>query len=166
MVNFKIIGKAEKVSKEEIRCMVHAQATIMEFHNKKPIHPIKENTIMVKLVDGFEGNVVGKSKREGIEIKKNLPFKKMFTVSCHEVIHQYNNFPDGEREKLTTTLNARLNPTVAEIYNILIDGVYKRAGYFAHTKISYKPKGKDYYDQSEWDIVEVSKNGRKYRRFE
>lgn len=171
MVSFIIKGNPKYVSKEELRCILQAQATVMEFHKLIPKCDVKNNAILVKIGDEKRlgttkmGNqATGKAYSWGIMLGDWLKFKSMFTVGCHEVIHEYTDFEPGTEEKLTSTLNAKLNPSVAEIYNSLIGGVYQRAAFIAHTKISYKPQGKDFYDDSEWDIVEVNEAGKKYRK--
>ena len=173
MVNFVIRGTLEKVSKEELRCMLQAQATVLEFHKKKPqitfdneVHVLvtKSKTTLGKTKKGKQA--IGRCEHTRIVLASWLDFKQMFTTSCHEVIHYFNpDFPRHQTEKLTTTLNSKLNPTVAMIYNILIEGIYERAGYIAHTKISYKPNGEDFYDSSEWNIAENIIEGKKYRKF-
>ena len=45
-------------------------------------------------------------------------------------------------------MTARLKPDVNTIAQLLADGTYKRAGYLAHTKLSYVVD-KDYYDEDE-----------------
>lgn len=173
MVNFIINGKPEKISKEELRCILQAQATILEFHNKKPQFALDNNVYVLvtksKKTLGKTKNgkqAIGRSCRTRILLASWLDFGTMFTAACHEVIHYFNpDFPNHQTEKLTTTLNAKLNPSTAQIYNVLIEGIYRRAAFIAHTKLSYKPGGKDFYDQSEWSIVEVVNDGKKYRKF-
>ena len=179
MVNFEIRGTPENVSKEEIRSILQATSCVLEFHKMKPKMPFKNNTIIVKIIhDEKKMPICRKSKHNPkphaigtannhqpiIELGGWIKFSSCFTTCIHELIHIYNNWDDSKCEKLTSTLTAKLKPTITQIYNILIDGVYQRAGYIAHTKISYKPKGEDFYDKSEWNIVEVTDKGKKYRK--
>lgn len=174
MVNIVIRGRPEKVSKEELRSMFQAMICLQEFHNKKPQF-VLDNTIYIsvtkcknrlgKCMDGSQA--AGRCLKTGILVASWLSFEHMFTCASHETIHYFNpDFPDGHREWLTSTLNNRLNPSAVEIYNALIEGVYERAAYFAHTKISYKRKKKDEYNKDEWNIVECSDAGARYRKFE
>ena len=72
--------------------------------------------------------------------------------------------PHGSKEKCTSTLTGKLKGDVTAIYNVLIEGVYKRAGYIAHRLIGYKTQDGDYYDKSQWDVKGVSVHGKKYRK--
>jgi hypothetical protein len=172
MVNFEIHGTPDNVSKEELRCMLQAMATIQEYHNKKPKF-IKDNKIRVIVTNNkkmlgktkYGGQAAGSCCSNKILIGGWFDFNQTFTIACHEVIHYFNpDFPKELVEWLTSTLNNRLKPSVANIYNGLIEGVYERAGYFAHTKIAYKQKNNDAYNHTEWNVVECSEAGKKYRK--
>ena len=172
---FNIKGKIEGISKEEIRAIFHACDVILQYHNVTS----KYNTITVLLTDedlgkteyvkdGFKvvSTVVGRACiREGI-IKVSTEvntFTKFTTVSLHEMIHFYFEFPDECEEKLTSTLTGKLKPDVIRIANILVENTYKRAAYIAHTKISYKPKGNDFYDNEQYHNNHEKSTGIKYR---
>lgn len=174
-VNFKVFGQHESISKEELRCMFHATAAIMELHNKKPKMPLGDNNQIFVLVtndkrklgktkDGKQA--VGKAftKEPRIHIASWLNFNDTFTTAIHETIHIFNKFPKGKIEKLTSTLTAKLKPSITNLYNAMIEGIYQRAAYFAHTQITYGPLGKDFYDSAQWITTECSDKGKKYRK--
>jgi len=168
MVRIDIKGKHNKLSKEEIRAMFQAAICILEFHKMRPKMNCPELQITIKILSE-KGKMLkeagGKASRKNpvVYIRRNSTFQWTFGIAIHETIHIYNDFPANMEEKLTSTLTAKLKPTIAKIYNILIDGVYERAAYIAHTKISYKPEGEDFYDKAENKAVELSHVGEKYR---
>ena len=166
MAIVKIVGKPKNISTEELRAMCVASASIMEFHNHR-LHENKDR-FTVKVVDRDDVNgksAIGDADRPNhvIRVVSRLDHDDMFTVVVHEVIHLYKEMGYGCTEKCTSTLNSKLKSDIAKIYDVLIDGVYKRAGYIAHTKIAYKPKGKDHYDSGEHEVVPLSQTGTKYR---
>lgn len=96
--------------------------------------------------------------------KRKEPFSCFATTAVHEMIHIYMPFAKTENEKLTSTLTARLKPDIIKMANILVENTYKRAAYIAHTKIAYKPKGKDHYDDEQYHKRHDPSKGSKYRR--
>jgi len=171
---FIIHGRHKVVSTEEIRCMLHAAATVCELHGGRALF---QNTIVwitgnkkklgktrVKSEDGKTGKQAsGIAHGNGdITLANWQKASSLFTVIIHEVIHQ--TFPDvGEAE--TCTLTNRLKPAIAEIHDVLIDRYYERAAYVAHRNISYRPQGEDHYRNHQWDGSGLfSDAGEKYRK--
>jgi len=155
--------------------MFHATASILELHKKKPKMPMgKDNEILVKVTKNKKllgktkngKQAVGKASRKYpiIHIASWQDFNGTFTTAIHETIHIFNDFPPDKVEKLTSTLTAKLKLSITNLYNNMIECFYQRAAFFAHTKISYEPKGKDFYDPSQWIPIECSDYGRKYRK--
>ena len=188
-MNFIVKGKHDKISKEEIRAMFQATSCILEFHKQVPIAYRRyrngdnglpeylkyDNSILVKIISDkdYFGKTKTGSKSIGhvfrykgfIEIASWKSFNTTFAMCIHEVIHLYFDFPNDMCEKLTSTLTAKLKPTIAKVYEVLIDGVYQRAAFIAHTKIAYRPKGDDYYDNDQYKELDI-KTVKKYRRKE
>ncbi len=79
------------------------------------------------------------------------------------MLHLYLRWDRGT-EKITSTLTGKLEPDIAAMANILVDGIQKRAAYFAHCKISYVPDGEDYYDQEQYHKEHPSSEGKRFRR--
>jgi len=171
-MKFNIKGKIEGISKEEIRAIFHACDVVLQYHNVTPrFNTI--TTIRIILTDEDMGytktglKVVGEAYIKAGIIKvsnKEKEFSDIVTISLHEMIHLYFEFPDGTKEKLTSTLTGKLKPDVVRITNILVENTYKRAAYIAHTKISYKPEGKDFYDQTQYHNNHEDSKGIKYRK--
>lgn len=168
MVNFEIKGKAERVSKESIRAMLHATATVLEFHKfSTPHESIKVNITNSKKRLGKAPKSKSKNKQawgkacssDGwIMLYSKMDFEQMITVCIHEVIHIYLRFDDSEIECITSTLTGRLKPFIVPLYEVLAKNVYARAGVLAHRKMSYKnASDKDYYNPEQWKEVEVDK---------
>ena len=162
-----IKGKPVNLSKEELRAMAVATCTVLEFHNRTTKRNLNQITIRVSKRDRIDTNkLTGRSTvgrawcdRRMFTVVSRLDFQETLTTVIHEIIHLY--FPHGG-EKATSTLTSRLKPTVVKIYEQLVDGVYVRAGYIAHMKISYRAKGKDYYNSEQWNKVETKRAG--YRK--
>lgn len=172
---FEIKGKCTNVSKEAFRAMLHATAVVLEYHNKTPPwHTIKVELVQKKQAKKKLGRcrkvdsaAAGWANRfEGkIAIANWKQFDELFTIVIHELIHIYFPWGDNECEALTCTLTNRLKPTIAEVYETLVDDVYSRAAFLAHTKMSYKPKGEDGYRDEQWNDPEVSDvYKKKYKR--
>ena len=150
----KINGKPTNVSKEYVRSWVSASACVLAHHG----YIVDLDTLLVRLLDSVVsdgGAAAGASylHHNTIEVNKHLDAASMSTVVLHEIIHRAtapDGFGEGTDEKCTSTLNARLHDDVAKIAKVLIDGTYKRAAYFAHTKISYRTD-EDHYDSAEWN---------------
>ena len=83
-------------------------------------------------------------------------------------LNVYLHIPYRTREKCTSTLNSKLKKDISTIYKVLVENVYQRSAYIAHTKIAYVAKGKDHYDSHEHKHVptDVSECGEKYRKAE
>jgi len=161
-MKFKIKGKMKYLSKEQVRSILHACDTILTFHNK---HPHKNEIIVEIVKDGtlgktkVGGKCVGKAiwKKGMIKIVDNFLLDNTITILLHEMIHLYYRVDNSCIEKITSTMTAKLKPDVTALYNILVEGVYKRAGYFAHCKMSYLPEGKDYYDKEQYKKTNPSR---------
>ena len=146
-----IKGKPTNVSKEYVRSWASASACVLSHHG----YHVDQDTLVVslrKIVNGNE-DVHGLAYRyeNKIELKKSLNSAEMSIAILHEMIHRATS-PDGfgenTDEKCTSTLNSRLHGDVGAIAQILIDGTYRRAAHFAHTKISYRTDD-DHYDTAE-----------------
>lgn len=170
MIEIKVKGKHDHLSKEEIRAMVQASMTVLEFHNKHP-HYI-EIDILVKDLTGRENDfddtgIWGTASFDATEIELHSKIKSVednLTVILHECIHLcIPDMPSECSEKCTSTLTNRLKGDVAKIYNVLIEGTYKRAGYIAHTKMAYKTS-KDFYDKTQYAKKGTSNHGKIFRK--
>jgi len=167
MVTFKIIGKTKNISKEELRALLVASASVMEFHNMNTygnVNEIKVKLVDVQYLNGNE-NVIGRANRKErrITIVSKLSFQEMLTTVLHEIIHIYMDMNGVSIEKCTSTLVSKLKHWVVDLYEVLMDEPYARAGYIAHTKISYKSNTKDYYDHDQYEKLMVDEV-KKYRR--
>jgi len=174
MVNFDIKGTCEFVSKEEVRAMLHAAATVLEYHKWTSEHPVvtvyltndKRRLGKAPKSKSKDKDAWGRANwRDGwVMVKRDLDFDSTFTVVIHEVIHIYGKFDYDETECITSTLTDRLKPFIFDIYKTLIKDVYKRAAYIAHCKIAYKPEDEDHYNREQWDKEIDDKHvGLKYR---
>jgi len=166
----KVKGTMDKISKEELRAILHASACILEYHNLNLNFNVNNITVYCKprlYLNKAEKkkNIVGRARwqERKIWISKDLDLQGVITTGLHEMIHIYLRFEEASVEKCTSTLTARLKDDVARIYPILVENTYKRASYIAHTKISYKAKGKDHYDRDQHKRTKV-KEIKKYRR--
>lgn len=166
-MQFDIRGNLDGISKEELRAIFHACDVVLQYHNVRP----SKSIIVVKITKKDLGYTKTHVKAIGrahideciIEIaKQKHEFSELVTIGLHEMIHIYFDFPNYE-EKLTSTLTAKLKPDVVRMANILVENTYQRAGYIAHTKISYKPKGKDFYDDKQYHKDHEQSKGAKYR---
>jgi hypothetical protein len=171
-MKFIITGNHQVLSREEIRSMFMASATVLEYHNKNTADDINSITIKILPESKMRPLSVGKNRGEksgGTAWRNNRlihlndvgDFDNVLTKVLHEMIHIYI---EESPEKTTCILTNRLKPWVVGIYEVLINGVYQRAGYIAHAKISYKPKGADEYENCQWDKTGITNNiGEKYR---
>jgi hypothetical protein len=168
MTTFHITGKPTKVSKEEVRTILHATKTVLEFHNLTPANP----TVRVYLVPPDHKELINKYNgvtfypESKIWLNNTMDFDTMMSVTIHECIHAFHSLCGLEEhtEHQTSTLNTKLKPTIALIYETLADGIYKRAGYIAHVKMAYKPGRKDHYNDAENAPEDVHNGAKKYRR--
>lgn len=167
-MQFDIRGSLEGISKEEIRAIFNACDVVLQYHNVKP----SKSTIIVKITKRDLGltktgdEVAGNADFRTCVIqirKKKREFSALVTIVLHEMIHLYFRFPNDSEEKLTSTLTSKLKMDVVRIANVLVENTYQRAGYIAHTKISYKPKGKDFYDDKQYHKDHEQSKGAKYR---
>jgi hypothetical protein len=143
-------GKAEHVSREQIRAFLHATVAVLSFHNRPPRFSTL-TVIIHKRLDGSMGwHLDGK-----IELCGTLSPEDMLTTCVHEIIHACIEFPDETKEKCTSTLCGKIKGDVAKLANILLDNTYKRAGYLAHTKMAYRARNGDHYDKAEDEPVGV-----------
>jgi len=166
-MKFVIEGKHKVLSKEELRAVIQAAATVLEFHGGALNADVMKVTIAPNGTLG-KCRVGGRPVAGQAHISQGAftmidsqPLEEVTTLVIHEMIHL---MMDPNSEKATSTLTAKLKPTVTAIYNTLIDGVYKRAAYVAHTKIAYKHKGEDEYNNEQYNKTGVSVLGEKYRR--
>jgi len=160
----KITGKSKKnISKEFIRSWVYATSVVLAYHN----YPIDVETLRVEIKDLTKeiNNVEPEAGVGGWA----WPSENRIAISCwmeredlastiiHELIHiGCVDFGEGTNEKCTSTLTAKLKKEIQPIAKNLVAGTYKRAAYFAHTKIAYRNNGdKDFYDNSQWEKVGV-----------
>jgi|TARA_R110002051_G_scaffold65561_2_gene118788 hypothetical protein len=160
----KITGKSKKnISKEFIRSWVHATAVVLAYHN----YPIDLETLRVEIRDlrkkvnkvDPDAGVGGLAwyAQNRIAISCWMRKENLASTIVHELIHiGCGKFGEHTNEKCTSTLTAKLKKEIHPIAEILIEGTYKRAAYFAHTKIAYCNKGdKDFYDDSQWVKIGV-----------
>ncbi len=146
MTIFQLTGKPTRCSREYVRAWLHASACVLAFHNKH-LPPI----VHVDFTDDLRDQVVGtwSASQSRICLKTDLRPEAMATTVLHEVIHgACGDFGDHTDEKCCSTLTARLKPHVNSLAQPLVDGVYKRAAYIAHTKLAYVTDD-DYYDQDQ-----------------
>jgi len=166
MITFENLQDAENVSSEFIRAWAWATRAVLGFHN------MTESCFgqTVRVTDLSEDGLVGlyepypNGRNTAITVprislhKANDP-EAMAMAIVHEFIHAMcGNFGEGTDEKCTSTLTAKLKPDIKVLADQLLDGTYKRAAYFAHTKLSYRnPEGEvDYYDSAQHDGVGVT----------
>jgi hypothetical protein len=145
-------GKADNVSREQVRAFLYASLVVLGYHNRAPRLPL-----VVRIKKRLEPGIAGTCLGSYIELKANLDVEVMLTTCVHEVIHACIGFPDATVEKCTSTLCAKIKPDVEKIARLLVDGTYKRAAYIAHTKIHYPVKEgqPDTYDQTQYKPIGV-----------
>jgi len=147
-------GKATQVSREQVRAFLHAAVAVLSYHNRPPLWPL---VVRIKKQVIWKGRKWNGLHCEGrIELKADLSPEDMLTVCIHEVIHACIRFPKGTVEKNTSTLTARIKSDVARLAEILLENTYQRAAFLAHTKLAYRAKGGDHYDNDQYDSVGVS----------
>jgi len=155
---YKLIGKSEWISTEQIRAHLNACYTVLGHMGLYP-----ERTVNVFIVKEIPGKCMDGTSLAGtwnhVEHKiKLLDIKcpdDLLTTILHEVIHSVVMFPAETLEKCTSTLTGKLKPFVAEISAQLLDNTYRWAAFLAHTKITYKAKSGDYYDPSQYNKTGV-----------
>jgi len=165
---FIIKGKIIGISKEEIRAICNAIDVVFQYHNVHTVElPITIHFLKKDLGKTKTGSkAVARCSRANhlIKINQDKDFSDLSTILLHEFIHYYFDIPDDYEEKVTSTLTAKLKPDVIRIANILVENTYQRAGYIAHMKIAYIPKGEDYYDDNQYHENHDDSKGKKYRR--
>jgi|GEM_PF-2817131 len=150
-MRFKIRGTAMDCSREYIRAWLHASACVLAYHGKILPGEIK---VRIAYMPGGDHGEWDAPKRT-IWLHRRLDAEDMATTILHEVIHATcGSFGADTDEKCTSTLTARLRPDVKVLAQTLVDGTYKRAGYLAHTKLSYITD-EDHYDSAEDDPIGV-----------
>lgn len=161
-----IIGKPTKISKEEFRALAHACQTILEYHKLKTPRLCAIQIVAQTVLDADHKDKSAAGDYDHLEglirVTEGYDWSAMATILLHEMIHAYI-FNTTGYEKVTSTLTARLKPDVIALANILVANTYKRAAYIAHTKISYRPKKKDFYDDDQYHRDHGSSEGKKYR---
>lgn len=161
MITHQLKGKHKFVSKEQVRCFFDAAYAVLGNHGLFP-----KQTVNIYIKDKIPGTTaIGGNPIAGIWIPSKSQInishigtyseEILLTICLHEAIHSVIQFPPETLEKCTSTLTAKLKPAVAKVAEVLLDGIYQRAAYIAHTKISYKAKGKDHYDYSQFNKVGV-----------
>lgn len=152
---YRLMNRSDYISTEQINSFLQASFCVLAIHKHFPKSQVK-----VKFTKKDLGKCrVGGSDAAGtynnetntitlLDVPKDVD--DYLTVVLHEVIHSVKKFPIEHIEKCTSTLTAKLKPTVSEIAAILCKGYYSRAAFIAHTQIHYRPKGKDFYDQNQY----------------
>lgn len=144
--------KPVNTSREQIRSFLSASYTVLGFHNLFPKQTIK---IYIMDLDDRDSSGIYNVKELYIGLNKNNNPEEMLTACLHESIHSVCDFGHGTDEKCTSTLVAKLKTDVAIIAQLLLDNTYKRAAYIAHTKLAYRAKNGDHYDDNQWRTVGV-----------
>lgn len=165
-----VTGRHQTLSREEIRAMAQATLAVLEFHNLTPRTPVVKVRIVhdIEVLDSDPGDpdrIVGRANRDegSFRVVDDMTFQDTLTVVIHEIIHLCLSLKKS-REKVVSTLTGRIKPDVAKVADVLVAGTYRRAGYFAHIKISYPTDGPDYYDHgSQYRKVQTEQAGKKYR---
>lgn len=148
-------GWTSQVPRLQVRAFLQASYTVLGFHGLYP-----SQTVRVELVKNLflhDVKCIGVWFPGVIQLDRDNDPETMLTACLHEAIHSVIAFPDGTDEKCTSTLCARLKPDVHRVAEILLENIYQRAAYIAHTKIAYVAKDGDYYDQDQCLPVGVQK---------
>ncbi len=147
-------GKSQSVSKEQIRAFFTACYAVLGYHG---LYPKKTVDVYIKksipgrtVVEG--GPIAGQwhPLDSKIEIADTSKAENMLSIILHEVIHSVIQFPPETLEKCTSTLTGKLKPDVCKLAELLLENTYQRAAYIAHTKISYRAKAGDHYDNDQY----------------
>ena len=151
-----------KLAMEEIRSMFHAVVAVLEYHNLKFTTSEIEVSIVESIGVNSEGSkIAGQADQlnNNIELVIQDDWQDTLTIVLHEMLH----LAGYQKEKVTSTLTAKLKTDVAKIAKILLENTYQRAAFKAHAKISYRPQGADHYDDSQFNEVDVNWE-EKYRK--
>lgn len=166
-----ITGTHQTVSKPAIRAWFQASATVLAYHNM----PVQEVSVRILPMDHPDLNSaerIAKGKRRSgwcnwgaspikIVINDEYSLDNLGSVILHEMIHAGCTTFGSEREhvsleKCTSTLTARLKPTVSALAQTLLDNTFRNAGYIAHTRkgMAYRTpednRESDFYDRDQW----------------
>ncbi len=145
MTIIRLTGKAEHVSREQVRTFLYASVSVLAYHGWHA-HPV----LSVRLVRAFSSPATyGDCCGSRIRLRQDLSVEDMLWVCLHEVIHACHSFPKETSEKCTSTLTAKLKPDVAKIAAVLLEGTYQRAAFLGHCKLSYRAVGPDHYDDAQ-----------------
>jgi len=157
-------GKSQTVSKEFIRAWLQASASVLAYHNM----PVQEVHIKVlpkthpsmqgnTLTGGLNGGWCNRSTKT-IAIGDWQVADDVGSIILHEMIHLgCGSFGAGTDEKCTSTLTAKLKPTVAVLAQTLLDNTYRNAAHIALTRktkngvdMPYRTSEGDFYDKDQW----------------
>jgi hypothetical protein len=169
-----IRGSCPHVSKRFIKAWIYSTIGVLAFHGYHLDGPITFRLLPPthKKFQPTENHPLGTTgrwiphKRE-VLLMTNRDAESLGTTILHELIHALlGPFPkvldiDGEwvdtEEKCTSTLTARLKPSIDRVALAMMDKSQSRAAFLAHTKISYRNKRKeDWYDQDQYKKIGVS----------
>ena len=113
-----------------------------------------------KRVNSVTGGGVGGTANRGtntIEISRKHGIEFVAEVIVHECVHlAFGPFPSGSNEWITSTLTARLKPSIAPLAASLMATDNKNRAYIAHRLIAYeKQRGKqgDGYNKQQREPV-------------
>lgn len=153
MKPYEIKGRPALVSSELVRSYIEASFCVLGYHNKRPRDTVGvafKSEEWLRRAIGTPHRVRGfyDSAKNAICLSRSLSKQEALTVVLHECIHSVMRFPRHTLEKCTSTLTAKLKPTVARIARTLFENTYKNAAHVAHTKISYRTMV-DHYDQAQ-----------------
>jgi hypothetical protein len=150
-------GKADHVSREQVRAFLTASVTVLGYHNRWPrIVPIRVTIVRTLILRGTNGWSGCYDPDDGsICLLASLYHEAMLTTCVHEMIHACIRFPPETTEKCVSTFTAKIKRDVLTIADTLTAGTYKRAAHLAHTRLSYRAQGKDSYDQAQHAHVGV-----------
>src|SRR5262245_44442612 len=157
-MTFTITGRADHVSREQLRSFLHASLTVLAYHGLRPACRALRVSVRRRIPGTtIEGGPIGAQWRppDTIWLLADSAPEDMLTHCVHECIHASRSFPAGTDEKCVSTLTARLKPDVARIAEVLLDGTYRRAAAVAHTQLSYVARDGDHYDPAQHRPVGV-----------
>lgn len=156
-MTFIIKGTSKPCSKEFVRAWLHASQCVLAYHGKLLPETITVHLARHPLDDDEDTLGMWLPSVREIHLVRALKPEPMATTILHEVIHAAcGDFGEDTDEKCCSTLTARLKPEVGQLAQLLIDGTYRRAAYFAHTKQSYVADDGDHYDPKQWTRVGTS----------
>jgi hypothetical protein len=145
---FTLKGKPVTVSREFVRAWIEATYCVLSYHRRRPAPGLTITlTAPERLPDGRAGDYGSEDHR--VRLRADLPPEVMATTILHELIHAALSFGEDTEEKCTSTLTAKLKPTIAPVAQAILDNTYRNAAYFAHTKLSYRATNGDHYDTAE-----------------